>query len=242
MSGFKRCGRCRQDLPVTEFYRNRKAKDGLQYACKACTKAYADNPGPPRRRLIREYDVGGELAAKQCSRCDTVKPVDEFSAMSSAGDGLQPACRACSRSYSKAYHADPEKREDYLAKKRLRYEANAEEIRAKARESYRANPERFALASRRHLMKKKYGLTLEDFDRMVADQDSKCAICRSVFDGRPHVDHCHSTGGMRELLCSRCNLAIGQFEDDPDLLRSAAGYVEFWADVYATTEAVDGVA
>lgn len=76
-----------------------------------------------------------------------------------------------------------------------------------------------------------YGITPEVFQEMYDSQDGKCAICDSAIawetDNRNslHVDHDHSTGWVRGLLCGRCNLAIGQFEDDPDLLTKAIEYL-----------------
>lgn len=64
---------------------------------------------------------------------------------------------------------------------------------------------------------------------MFSEQDGKCKICgrddSSLTRGLA-VDHCHSSQAVRGLLCARCNLSIGQFEDNPELLRRAARYVE----------------
>lgn len=80
---------------------------------------------------------------------------------------------------------------------------------------------------------KKFGLTLEDYYLLHDAQDGLCACC-----GRPEsvkrndnlkwlaVDHCHSTGAVRGLLCNNCNNGIGRFRDDPKLLRTAADYLE----------------
>lgn len=74
-----------------------------------------------------------------------------------------------------------------------------------------------------------YGITVEEFDALLAAQDGKCAICGvSEFPGRgnrPHVDHCHTTGAVRGILCHFCNLGLGNFRDRPDLLESAAAYL-----------------
>ncbi|MFN2503529.1 MAG: endonuclease VII domain-containing protein, partial [Acidimicrobiales bacterium] len=72
-------------------------------------------------------------------------------------------------------------------------------------------------------LKRKYGLSLEEYDAMLADQGGGCAICQRSADP---VDHDHGTGLIRGLLCFTCNNALGDFEDDPVLLRKALAYVE----------------
>jgi len=85
---------------------------------------------------------------------------------------------------------------------------------------------RKAPSDRKSHLKRKFGLTLEDYDRMLADQDGGCAVCGDP-PGRSalHVDHCHESGQVRGLLCFRCNSAIGNLRDDPDVVASALAYL-----------------
>lgn len=79
----------------------------------------------------------------------------------------------------------------------------------------------------------KYGLSREKYDAMVATSGGVCSIChgpepRLRKNGLPKslsVDHCHDTGEVRGLLCSRCNTALGYFNHDAALLASAAAYL-----------------
>jgi hypothetical protein len=109
-----------------------------------------------------------------------------------------------------------------------RYKArNLEKLRTYRREYMRDSPER-----KRKEVLRKYGLSIADYDAMLAAQGGKCLIC-----GRPEwktdnvktrmlaVDHDHETGQVRGLLCGRCNTSIGQFDDDPELLIRAAEYL-----------------
>jgi hypothetical protein len=77
---------------------------------------------------------------------------------------------------------------------------------------------------RTYHLRRRYGITAEDADAMLAFQDGLCAICRTA--PAVHVDHDHETGAVRALLCFNCNGGLGQFKDDPYLLQMAAFYVE----------------
>ena len=81
---------------------------------------------------------------------------------------------------------------------------------------------------------KRYGLTIEDYDKMSQAQKHVCAICRrpeTVINKNPSrvnalsVDHCHLTGDIRGLLCSSCNRGIGYLGEDPNNLNRAARYL-----------------
>jgi hypothetical protein len=75
---------------------------------------------------------------------------------------------------------------------------------------------------------RKYGSTRETIQSMMSDQKNVCAICENPFKNAndTHIDHCHSTGRIRGILCSACNHGLGKFRDNPDYLRAAAAYVE----------------
>ena len=75
-------------------------------------------------------------------------------------------------------------------------------------------------------LKRVYGMSLRDYDLMLARQRGVCVVCGEQPARRLCVDHCHVTGNVRGLLCSPCNLAIGQFKDSPARMRKAAAYVE----------------
>ena len=74
-----------------------------------------------------------------------------------------------------------------------------------------------------------YGLSLVKYNAMVKQQGGCCAICRTdKFGGYGcwDVDHCHDTGVVRGLLCHRCNMGLGQFKHDVQILRVAADYLQ----------------
>jgi 5-methylcytosine-specific restriction endonuclease McrA len=79
-------------------------------------------------------------------------------------------------------------------------------------------------------LRRKYGLSLEDFNAMLAAQGGVCAVCGTDDPKGRHdtfaVDHDHETDEVRGLLCNPCNLALGIAEDDPQRLRAMADYLE----------------
>lgn len=86
-------------------------------------------------------------------------------------------------------------------------------------------PERTRASGRRCHLKRKFGITVEDYDRMLSAQGGVCMICRKPSQNNLHVDHCHKTGIVRSLLCGHCNRMIGLAGDDPMVLISAAEYL-----------------
>ena len=73
-----------------------------------------------------------------------------------------------------------------------------------------------------------YGVSREEYDAMLESQGGGCAICQTKVPGGKgafHVDHDHETGVNRGLLCHFCNIGLGNFADDPNLLEDAAEYL-----------------
>jgi len=102
-------------------------------------------------------------------------------------------------------------------------EANREKINECQRKEYALHPER----PRRAKLKRKYNLTPEEYELLVARQDGACAICERPLGGKGLVvDHDHITEVVRGLLCGNCNRAMGYLRDNPALLRRAADYLE----------------
>lgn len=74
-------------------------------------------------------------------------------------------------------------------------------------------------------LRREYGLTPSDVVAMRAAQNDACAICETALGGTPHIDHCHESGHVRAILCHNCNIGLGHFRDNVDLLLKAARYV-----------------
>lgn len=135
---------------------------------------------------------------KVCSRCNVIKDILEFSPNIRQMTGLHSTCKSC---YNKSREVP---RRIFLQTQRGKtYNRNAQ-------------------------LKCLYGITLDDFNDMLKDQDGKCAICRTDVPGGPGafaVDHNHATGKVRGLLCAKCNRNLGVVEN-VEFNRAANKYLE----------------
>lgn len=142
---------------------------------------------------------------KTCSKCKIEKDVSEFWRDKRRSDGLMGRCKSCKTQAFRVYVAD---RPDYH---KTVYDRTREETRE------------------RHLIRK-YGVTLAAYDAMLQLQNGRCAICNAPesdqFKEVFHVDHCHSTGRVRGLLCRGCNHILGTVKDNPAILRRAIAYLD----------------
>ena len=189
---------------------------------------------------------------KTCSSCSTVKPVEDFYRRRSSEDGHHSMCKACMNAKHAEYEAV--NRTKINERRNALYAANREAILAKRREERSKDPEAHRAKQRawywsdvekrreenrargkagRNAQRtavnrvQRYGVSADDYNRMLAEQDGKCAICKNALSAskRSGVDHCHETGFIRGLLCGRCNAGIGQLRDDPETVRAALNYL-----------------
>jgi hypothetical protein len=77
---------------------------------------------------------------------------------------------------------------------------------------------------KRYKLKNNYGLTLEEFSGMILEQNSCCKICKENMDN-PQVDHCHTTGKVRGLLCRDCNISLGLLKENTQTLHNMIEYI-----------------
>ncbi len=172
---------------------------------------------------------------KICGNCLEVKSISEFHKHKRLKDGLQPQCKQSGK--KAVYKHRAENREHYRQKDRDNYAKDPERTRKRQRD-WRdkqlsgPNAEEFKARSKeinRKRVLRQHGLTPEQFDRMLAEQNNQCAICGS--EDPKHwcenllVDHDHKTDEVRGLLCSNCNRAVGLMDDDPIHLIKAALYL-----------------
>ena len=126
------------------------------------------------------------------------------------------------KAYYKAYRQ--KNKEKVKAYRKDYYKANKKKVKA----YYQENKDKALAAAANSKCKKKYGITSEQKMEMVINQNSKCLICGEPFleSKNTCVDHCHKTGKVRGILCSKCNSGLGYFKDDINILRNALEYLE----------------
>jgi len=133
-----------------------------------------------------------------CPQCKVLKEPTEFWKGKSA-------CKDCSRARIKQWRAE---NPGYKAQWR------------------RDNPERERAYRRRQQLKREYGITIDTYNEHYEKQGGFCRICGQPCDYTLHVDHCHTFGHVRGLLCRSCNRGLGMFQDSRGLLMRAIKYLK----------------
>lgn len=194
----KRCPRCKAEMPVEAFSRNKKY--GFNSYCKRCAseasleRYYVRNPDRPTKSKNIDY----ANKRRHCLGCGEIKPWQEFN--SKAGRGGVPAskCHPCRAKESREHRQN---NLDKFLKKELT----------------------FRLKQKYGMTISDYTTMLS-----AQDNKCKICLSGSSYkkSGLFVVDHSHESGVVRGLLCTRCNSALGMFGDEPERLRLAAKYIE----------------
>lgn len=154
-----------------------------------------------------------------CSKCKLPKELSEFHKAGDRTSGRRSRCKRC-QNISRAKYTEENIEKEKSRRKRWR-KANPEKVKGMKQRYYLKNREKI-LNPEKHL-KSRYGLTNGAYQKLLADQGGVCAICK-----RPNklcVDHCHTTGLVRGLLCYSCNLGIRIMEGPKELLEEAKRYL-----------------
>lgn len=142
--------------------------------------------------------VGGVKRPYKCRRCGG----SEYKVYPSSGFRYCPPCERASR--------------------RSWYTRNQPRVSA-YRKLQKVNPNAKNYR-RKWTLRRRYGVTIEQWDQMAKAQGGACAICKRA--EALCVDHCHTTGCVRGLLCNKCNVGLANFRDDPKTMTMAIKYLE----------------
>ena len=113
---------------------------------------------------------------------------------------------------------DKKKQAEYA---RRWYHKNRQQCLERQRQWEKRNPGR----KRDYRLRRTYGLTIGQYDKMLVQQGGRCAICTQTSSTALNVDHDHSTGAVRALLCGECNRGLGAFKDNRVTLQAALNYL-----------------
>lgn len=224
--GQKRCSVCWQRKLLADFSKDRTQRNGLCPSCRVCRSACmrgvpVDDLRPPE--AIAEREAKKNRTEKPCSSCGLVKPLSEFHKNAHSVDGRHSWCKECHSAIGKARWQDPDERA-LMEKRSIDWN--------------KANPEAVAANKVRQGLKR-FGLTAEAYEKLVAAAGGVCQICGNPPPGGqrlvPDHDHRCCPGGsgscgrcVRGVLCSPCNRSIGGLGDTAQAVRLALRYLEEW--------------
>lgn len=114
----------------------------------------------------------------------------------------------------------PEKRKVTLEKYN-----NKPERKQRMREYYQNNKDK----SKDRMLRRNYGISLEEYNSMLEEQNGNCYVCGKHHTQQKNslsVDHCHTTGAVRRLLCSNCNTSLGLLKENIESVKKLIRYIE----------------
>jgi hypothetical protein len=159
---------------------------------------------------------------KECRGCNEVKNLSEFYKRADNKNKVLNKCKKCIIKQQKEFYAKNPERQKQIQQKG--YKKHKDKRREASRKWHENNPK----AAKSNKLKKKYNISIEDYNTLLEKQNNTCAICQQENKHKRafHVDHCHETGKIRGLLCHSCNTGIGSLKDNIELLRAAINYLE----------------
>lgn len=184
-----------------------------------------------------------------CTKCNLEQDIANFRKDQHNATGHASQCNNCNKENQRKYYKDnPEKVKAYAKKY---YEENSSRILElrKARKKGKSTKSLYKTTSKQRLKQSEYyynregwkkhkekvwasrgmkNFTYKQFEEMKKTQNNKCYICNNhpTNNQSLHVDHDHSTGKVRKLLCNNCNNGIGKLKDDVKILKKAINYLE----------------
>lgn len=145
----------------------------------------------------------------KCKRCGKNKDESLFGKNKSTKSGLHYWCKECTNKTEKEWKKENRQK---VREQKKRYRKKYPE---KSTNNYRKN------------RPKHYGTTQERIDKLLKNQNNRCAICHVSFETKTAcVDHDHGSGLVRGMLCKKCNTGIGMLGDNPETCKAAAVYLE----------------
>jgi hypothetical protein len=166
---------------------------------------------------------------KTCKTCKQELPFSDYNKEPRAKDKLFYSCKKCQNFYRKELRVNNPKTEEQLKihreRGKIHYERNKDKKAIYVKKRRAEYPEIY----RDLAYKYKYGISITDYKKLLIEQNNCCAICKiSQEDINYHlvVDHCHTTNKIRGLLCRNCNLSLGYFRDNIQIIKNSITYLK----------------
>lgn len=173
---------------------------------------------------------------KQCGKCGASKNIEEFSKDRSHGDGYSSQCKICRNKYHrerKAHYTllksewrkkNPDKNRQTLKKF---YYSHKEEISLQRKILRKLNLNKIRNNENNWRYKKRYGISIEEKNKILLSQEGKCALCKKeISDFSAVTDHDHKTGKIRGILCRTCNFGLGILGDSLESIELVLKYLK----------------
>lgn len=157
---------------------------------------------------------------KTCSKCN--QPGSFYKDKNAAG-GFRAVCKTCDKAKASNWNkANADKHADHEKNYR---QSNVDQMKANKKRYYENN----SRSVKNSALKYNYGLSIEEFDLMKSNQNNSCNLCKrdeSELDRPLCVDHCHTSGKVRSLLCAQCNSALGLIKENIETAKNLLAYLE----------------
>lgn len=235
--GEKACTKCKVMKLHSEFGKDKNSKNGMKSACLSCDRLdnaiRRKNPEYRATKYKKEkIRISQELIGRPYYYCNSCKQKirrEYFKLNPSDPTGINSdRCNFCFVEKKCNDCGDIKHISEFSRKTNLRPEHICKVCKNKKQNAMRSVNKKSKLSVRKRHLLVKYNLSFDAFEALHSSQGGKCAICRKeihLLDKHTCVDHDHSTGSVRGILCKPCNSGIGQLKDDVKNLQSAIEYL-----------------
>ncbi len=175
----------------------RPLKDVNRGRVKYCSRVCSDEHKKEKALIYAKKVIQNDK--KQCKACDATKPLSSFPKSKDSYTGYFSYCIECRRDLNRAQD-------------KKRWSEKKEKLIAQRRNAH---------------LRREFGITTEHYEQLLNTQKGVCAICKESKQYKLlAVDHDHTTGIIRGILCENCNRALGMFKDDENRLQNAIEYLK----------------
>ena len=234
----KKCNKCGLEKELTEFRKDPARKDGHRGICLVCFREQTKL----NIEKLRSRKYLPEIKEKKCCYCKELKSINNFDKNYSRYDNYSTGCKSCRAKRLKHKKQKLIQNQDYIipiekkcnhcliTKPIYDFHIDKNHITKHATCCKKCHKEK----NKNNRFSRYKDFSKEQYEEMYKQQNGKCSLCNKMYI-QLHIDHCHSTGIVRGLLCSSCNSALGKFGDNIEGLQKAIDYIKKSECIYKQT-------